>query len=198
MNFNLLRRAQSFDTTKVFNTFQILNLEKKSYIKFYQSIDFLLEEFTNIVYDYDKNNSDVVTPLSNDFIKLRQAIFAQGTDYIEIKRRESKTDDPLYQFLNDLIIKYYNSPSLPESVDIKYDFDMLIKPIKPELIEKYRDYDQANDILNLAKQAGDIYVSITQINGDLASNVEAQFENLNDMIKNLEQIEGELKIKYES
>jgi hypothetical protein len=198
INFNLLKRAQSFDTTRVFNTFQHLNLEQKSYIKLYNSIDFLLEEFINIDYDYHKNNSDTITPLSNDFIKLRQEIFAQGTDFIELKRRESKTDDPLYQFLNELIIKYYKSPSLPETVDIKYDFDMLIKPLKPELIEKYRDYDQANAILNLAKEAGDIYISITQINGEFSDNVEGQIGNLNDMIEKLEQIEGELKTKYAS
>jgi hypothetical protein len=198
INFNLFKRAQSFDTTRVFKTFQHLNLEKKSYIKYYNSIDFLLEEFTNIDYDYHKNNSDVITPLSNDFIKFRQDIFSQGTDYIELKRRESKTDDSLYQFLNDLIIKYYKSPLLPETVDIKYDFDMLIKPLKPELIEKYRDNDQANAILNLAKQAGDIYISITQINVEFSNNVEGQIGNLNDMIEKLDQIEGELKIKYAS
>jgi hypothetical protein len=198
INFNLLKLAQSLDTTKVFTTFQYLNLEKKSYIKFYQSIDFLLEEFTNIDYDYHKNNSDTITPLSNDFLKLRQEIFLQGTEYIELKRRESKTDDPFYQFINNLIIKYYESPSLPETVDIKYDFDMLIKPLKPEIIEKYRDYDQANSILNLAKQAGDLYISITQINVELANNVDGQIGYLTDMINILDQIEKELKTKYVS
>jgi hypothetical protein len=198
INFNLLKRAQSFDTTRVFNTFQYLNLEKKSYIKFYSSVDFLLEEFVNVDNDYHENNSKVITPFSNDFIKLRQKIFTQGTDYIEQKRRESKTDDPLYVFLNDLIIQYYTSPDLPSVVDIKYDFDSLIRPLKVELVEKFRDYDQANDILSLAKEAGDIYTSIIGINNDLGNNIEGQMSTVNKMIIQLEQIETELKIKYAS
>lgn len=198
MSFNLLKRAQSFDTTHVFNTFNYLYLEKKSYIKFYRSVDFLLEEFVNFDDDYHKNSSEIITPLSNDFIKLRQEIFKQGTNFIELKRRESKTDDPLYNFLNDLIIKYYTSSSLPETVDIKYDFEILIKPLKIELIEKFRDYDQANEILILAKEAGDIYISITQINGEYSSNVEGQLSNIATMIDQLEQIETELKTKYAS
>ena len=110
ISFNLLQRAQSFDTTFTFNTFKQLNLEKKSYIKFYSSIDFLLEVFTNVDNDYHKNNSELITPLSNDFIKLKQEIFTQGTNYIELQRREEKTDDPLYQYLNKLIMDYYGSP----------------------------------------------------------------------------------------
>ena len=75
---------------------------------------------------------------------------------------------------------------------------MLIKPLKPELIEKYRDYDEANGILTLTKEAGDIYYSITQINGDFSTNIEGQIGTLNSMIEKLDQIEGELKIKYPS
>jgi hypothetical protein len=198
INFNLLKRAQSLDTTKVFTTFQYLQLEKKSYIKLYQSVDFLLEEFTNIDFDYQKNNSEVITPLSNDFLKQRQEIFSKGTEYIEFKRRENKTDDPFYVFINDLIMKYYDSLPSPETVDIKYDFDTLIKPLKPEIIAKYRDLDYANIILNFAKQAGDLYVSITQINKELANSIEGQIGNLNDMIKKLDEIEAKLKIKYAS
>ena len=198
IDFNLLKRAQSFDTTHVFNTFQYLNLAKKSYIKFYSSVDFLLEEFVNVDNDYHKNNSEVITPLSNDFIKLRQKIFTQGIDYIEQKRRESMTEDPLYVFLNDLIIQYYTSPDLPSEIDIKYDFDTLIRPLKVGLVEKFRDYNQANDIMSLAKEAGDIYTSIIGINNDLGNNIEGQISTVNKMITQLEQIETELKIKYGS
>lgn len=196
ISFNLLQRAQSFDTTFTFNTFKQLNLEKKSYIKFYSSIDFLLEVFTNVDNDYHKNNSELITPLSNDFIKLKQEIFTQGTNYIELQRREEKTDDPLYQYLNKLIMDYYGSPSLPETIDIKYDVEMLIRPLKIELLEHFRDYDIANDILNLAKQAGDIYATITQENIKFANALAGQIESINNMIGQLEQIENELKTKY--
>lgn len=101
-------------------------------------------------------------------------------------------------FLNDLIIQYYTSPDLPSAVDIKYDFDTLIRPLKVELVEKFRDYDQANDILSLAKEAGDIYTSIIGINNDLGNNIEGQMSTVNKMITQLEQIETELKIKYAS
>ena len=196
ISFNLLQRAQSFDTTFTFNTFKQLNLEKKSYIKFYSSIDFLLEVFTNVDNDYHKNNSELITPLSNDFIKLKQEIFTQGTNYIELQRREEKTDDPLYQYLNKLIMDYYGSPSLPETIDIKYDVEMLIRPLKIELLEHFRDYDIANDILNLAKQSGDIYATITQENIKFANALAGQIESINNMIGQLEQIENELKTKY--
>lgn len=198
MSFNLLKRAQSLDAARVFNTFQYLKLEKKSYIIFYTSIDFLLEEFINIDNDYHSNSSEIITPLSNNFLKLRQEIFNQGTEFIEIKRREAKTDDPFYQFINNLIIEYYKSPLLPDTVDISYDFEMLIKPIKPAIIKYFRDYDQANSILNLAKEAGDIYTSITQINKEFGENVEGQITNLNSMIEKLVQIENELKTMYAS
>lgn len=198
ISFNLLKRAQSFNTTYTFNTFKSLSVEKKSYIKFYTSIDYLLEFFTNVDDDYNKNNSEIITPLSNNFVKLRQEIFTLGTNYIEQKRREEKTTDPLYLYVNKLVMDYYSSPTLPDAVDLKYDVEMLIRPLKIELLANFRNYDLSNDLLNLVKQAGDIYTTIIQENSKFANVLADQMDSVNNMISRLEQIETELKIIYPS
>ena len=196
ISFNLLKRAQSFDTTHTFNTFKALQLEKMSYIKFYTSIDFLLELFTDIDSDYHKNNSEMITPLSNSFIKLRQEILILATNYTEGKRKESKIDDPLYIYLDQLVIEYITSQTDPKVIDLKYDEEILISPLKIQLLEKFRDYNITNDLLTLAKQAGDIYTTITTENVKFADVLASQLGPIKDNIEKLKLIESELNLKY--
>jgi hypothetical protein len=192
----LLKRAQSFDTTLTFNTFKILNLEKKSYIKFYSSIDFLFEVFSSIDDDYHNKNSEAITPLSNVFISLRQEILTLGTDFTDQKRKEKDLKNPLYLFLENLVLVYYKN--IPSTIDLKYDMEVLIRPLKYELLSKYRDIKIASDLLTLAKEAGDNYETIIQENIKFYTALEGQIESVNSMISRLEEIESELKSIYAS
>lgn len=195
ISINLIKRAQSFDTTLTFNTFKNLNLEKKSYIKFYSSIDYLYEVFSSIDDDYHRNNKEVITPLSNEFIKLRQQILTRGTEFTDQKSKE-KDKDPLYLYIDKLVLDYYDPKSIPKTIDLKYDMEKLIRPLKEELLAKYRNYQIANELLDLTKQVGDTYATITQENTNLSDALESQIEPVNSMISRLAEIETELKTKY--
>ncbi|PKQ61302.1 hypothetical protein BZG02_16025 [Labilibaculum filiforme] len=198
VSLNLLKRAQSFDTTYVFTTFKTLNLEKKSYIKFYSSIDFLLEVFENIDDDYHTNNSEVITPLSNKFLQLKGEIMNICSNFIESSRRENKTTEAIYTFINQLLIDYHSPETLPDKIDLKYDVDKIIRPLKSELLAKYRDNDISIELLNLSKQAGDFYKTILIESSNLRAGVNSQLEPIGKMITYLDSIEQALSSNYAS
>jgi hypothetical protein len=121
-----------------------------------------------------------------------------GTEFTDQKRKDKDLSNPLYLFLNKLVLDYYDPKSIPPTIDLKYDMEKLIRPLKEELLAKYRDYKITNDLLNLTKQAGDTYATILQENSKFSSVLENQIEPVNNMVAQLEEIETELKTKYAS
>lgn len=199
VSLNLFERAKSFDTTLVFNSFKQLKLENTSYIKYYNSLDYLYEFFASVYADYDTHNTDVVTPLSNKFIELRQEILDKAAIALrEFKERGQDTSD-IYKVLNQIIVKYYKSPDRPKVIDISYDVKMIIHPLKEELLKKeFNSYEIADTLLILAKRAGDYYQTIIDQAEILTSGLSSKLESLNSSIDKLTEIKNELEDKYAS
>lgn len=91
ISLNLFERAKSFDTTLVFNSFKQLDLDNTSYIKYYTALDYLYEFFNSVYEDYTDHNSQVVTPLSNEFLQLRQQILDKTALTLRELKEKKKT-----------------------------------------------------------------------------------------------------------
>lgn len=194
--FNSFERVQSFDTTKIHDLFSLLEFEEEVYINFYGNIDFLTELFRLIDGDYNSTSSEVITPLTNKFLELKSDMLELCTDFLEEKRKENKTDDELFKFLDKLLIDYYKSENLPEGIDINYDNEHLIRIIRIGLLEKFRDWNITNKILKVAQKAGNEAKSIEINNLQFASDLQSQIDNIEGTINKIEGIEKLFSTKY--
>ncbi|MCT4614298.1 MAG: hypothetical protein N4A49_05430 [Marinifilaceae bacterium] len=200
ISLNLFERAKSFDTTLVFKSFKELKLENTTYIKYYKSLDYLYGLYTLIDEDYRSHNSEVVTPLSNEFIKLRQQILDMSSIYLKNSKEKGEDSTDFYKFLNELIIKYYTSEKRPKGIiDIKYDVETIIRPLKEELIkDKYSGNSLANELIILAKRAGDYYQTILDQAKLFHKGLSSRMESINTTINELNEIKNNLSNKYAS
>ncbi len=199
VSLNLFERAKSFDTTFVFNSFKQLNLEKTSYIKYYNSLDYLYEFFSSVYEDYNTHNSEVVTPLSNKFLELRQEILDKAANALRQFKENGEDSSDIYKVLNQIIVKYYKSPDRPKAIDISYDVNMIIQPLKEELNkDEFISYEISDTLLMLAKRAGDYYQTIIDQAEILASGLSSKIESISSSIEKLTEIKKELENKYAS
>jgi gas vesicle protein len=197
VSLNALERARSFDITFVFNTFKVLNQEKNTFIKYYNSIDYLFSVFEIIYNDYRNYSNEIVTPMSNKFIELRNEILDKSADYLKKIKDEGKQPDKFYDFLNNLIGDYYTSEERPQEIDIGYDVRKIIRPIKEELIKPdYSSYELTNEILYLAKRSGDYYKTVIDQSKMLNEGINSKLESIYQSIVNLEKIIENLEEHY--
>jgi len=199
ISLGAFERAKSFDTSLVFNSFKALKLPNKTFITYYNSLDFLHGVYTIIDSDYRKHNSEVVTPFSNNFIEIRQKILDTASLYLRECKDKNENIDKFYDFLNNLIGNYYKSKDRPEYIDIHYDFIMIIKSIKNELIkDEYTKYPIVNDLLIFSKRAGDYYKTIVDQAELLRKGISSKIDSINTSINSLKELEEDLNKKYAS
>lgn len=196
ISFTIFRRTQSIEASSVFNVFNTLNMSKTSYINYCTAIDFLNEFFKTAEREIDVHNNEVVTALSNKLSKLNREILTFMSEYLNKVQLEGNEFKDYEKFLNSLIVNYYESPDLPDEIDVKYDIEMIIRPLKEGIISYYRGKKGADKLLNLAKDAGDYYQTIIQQNMYIVQGLDGQFDLIDSEINKLEKIEIDLKNYY--
>lgn len=193
-----LKRVRSFDPTQVYRIFKHLSLNKKDYNVLLSSIDFLDEVSDSIDKDLTYNNRDNITKYSNEFLAIIQDVLDETANYLNYLKKNNKEDEDIYKFLNSLILKYYADSNDGQGPDIDYDNRVFVKPMKVELVTKFRYDPFTNTISSKLKRAGDLYKTVVLMNISMKNDISKQMENIKTAHKHLTTLSGKLNKKYAS
>lgn len=163
VNLQLMKRAREFDTTLVFDTFRHLGLDDKTYVDYYKDLDFLDDVINCINNDHNKHNTNVVTKLSNDFLRKTDDIFV-GFESLDVNFSEELTP---FQ----VIKKRYKKLKTPK--------------IKEELKKNTSSHEM--------EKTSTLYENITKQAGYLANDISKQIKYIQESIDNLKKIKKQIK-----
>ena len=179
----------SFDPHNIWKVFSNYSIKNEYYIKFYSSLDYLNIVFEKIEDEVNNGNGKTVYEFMNKLIVIRNNLLNVISEYIntEKDRNPNYKENNLWNFLNEIVLKYYsNNDGIP---DIEKDYNELILPLKHELLkDEFRYQTISNEVLTLCKDGGDIHFSIIQINKELASDILKTTENIkkqNNVLKEI-------------
>lgn len=189
-----LKRILQLDLQLILDFFIAKGLENKEFINTISHLDYLNAVFNSISNNLLRVSCESVESLTNSLIQVRMKMLTLMTEYINNQKRDNHEygNDPVYWIVNDIIENYYKDfDGVPR---VSWDYEKLIIVSKEIFIqEPYRFIPFCNQLLNLAKNGGDIVFSIRQFNSETCNRLNKNIEQIEKSIETLR--ENDTKIK---
>lgn len=181
-----LERLLKLDERYLLDYIEHINHTNKEFVNLLTSLDYLKTIFETISEDVNQGNNKISLELRNKLIWVRNAILSVSTNYLKQQKDENPKfeNDYLYIFINDMVLNYLKDNDGNPNPNI--DYKNLILVIKEELLkEQYRMFPICIELIDLAKQGGDIVYSIKQINELFLTDMSIAIERINNSIETL-------------
>lgn len=181
-----LHRLLKLNESILLEYIEHINHSNKEFVKLLTSLDYLKIIFETIAEDVNEGNNKISLELRNRLIFVRNNILTIATEYLKQEKETNPNyeKDSLYIFINSMVLDYLKGNDGNPNPNI--DYKNLILVIKEELLkEQYRMFPICIELIDLAKQGGDIVFSIKQINELFLSDMTIAIERIKKSIETL-------------
>lgn len=185
-----LKRLLKLKENDLLEYVEYMHLTNKDFVNLLTSLDYLNTIFDAIANDVNEGNNKISLKLRNHLIVIRNRILEISTEFLRKQQEEnpSYSVDDLYNIVNKMVLDYLqNNDGIPNP---NVDYEKLISVIISKLlINQHRFNPLCIELIDLAKQGGDIVFSIRQINEKFIKDMTIASDRIKSSIEILKKFE---------